>query len=429
MSTGLLTDKYELTMLSALIAAGRAHNPATFELFARRLPPGRRFGITSGLGRLLDALDDFTFGPAELAYLRESGSITPEAQEYLTDWRFGGDIDAYAEGENYWPYSPVLTVHGRLGDAILLETLALSIFNHDTAIASAAARMVVAAQGRPLIEMGSRRTHEESAVAVARSAWAAGFASTSNLEAGRRYDIPVAGTAAHAFMLAFPTEREAFAAQIASFGTDTTLLVDTFDIEQGIRTAIEVAGPKLRAVRIDSGDLAIESGRARDLLDSLGAVETKITVTSDLDEYLIKALEGSPIDGYGAGTRVATGSGHPTASMVYKLVEVADTPDGPLRPVAKKSAAKASIGGRKTAFRRPDGSEGYSVDGSIPAGTRPLQTRFVEGGRTILRPTLTDVREHTAATLAALPEPALAIGDGEPMFIATEITDNPEERS
>ena len=419
MSTALLTDKYELTMLSALIQAGRADNPATFELFARRLPPGRRFGLLAGMGRLLDSLEHFTFGPDELTFLRETGAITPEAEAYLTDWRFAGEIDAYPEGECYWPHSPVVTVHGRLGDAILLETLALSILNFDTAIASAAARMVIAAEGRPIIEMGARRVHEDAAIAVARSAWIAGFASTSELEAGRRSGIPTAGTAAHSFMLAFPTEREAFQAQIDSLGVNTTLLVDTFDIEEGIRTAIEVAGPELAGIRIDSGDLAIESRRARELLDSLGATKTRVTVTSDLDEYVMAALAGSPIDGYGAGTRVATGSGHPTASMVYKLVEVADSVDGALRPVAKKSASKASVGGRKTAYRYPDGREHFSFDGMVPAGARPLQVRYVEGGEIIARPTLDEARARAAETIANLPDVAKAIGDGEALFTAT----------
>ena len=419
MSTALLTDKYEFTMLSALIEAGRADCPATFELFARRLPRGRRFGLLAGLGRLLDALEDFKFGPEELDELQKTQAITPAAVEYLTDWRFAGNIDAYREGENYWPYSPVLTVAAPLGDAILIETLALSIFNHDTAIASAAARMVLEAKGRPLIEMGSRRTHERSALAAARAAWIAGFASTSNVEAGREFGIPTAGTTAHSFMLAFPTEKEAFAAQIASFGRNTTLLVDTFDIEEGIRTAIEVAGPGLAGIRIDSGDPAIESRRARALLDSLGATNTRVTVTSDLDEYLISALSDSPINSYGVGTRLVTGSGHPTASMVYKLVSIADEPGGKQREVAKKSESKGSQGGRKTAFRYADGREAYRIDGVVPDGARPLQVRYVSNGEIVERPTAKEVREYAAQTLSALSEKTKLIGDGEPMFTAT----------
>lgn len=421
-TTGLLTDRYELTMLSSFVAEGKADDHAVFELFARRLPAGRRFGLLGGLGRFLDALERFTFTADELAWLVEIGALTDTAATWLTEFRFQGDIWAYAEGDLYWPNSPVLTVEGRLGEAILLETLALSILNHDSAIASAAARMVIAAEGRPIIEMGSRRAHEEAAVAVARAAWIAGFAGTSNLAAGRRHGIPTLGTAAHAFTLAHRSERAAFEAQIRALGKDTTLLVDTYDIEQGIRTAIEVAGPGLGAIRIDSGDLAVESRRARALLDSLGATATRIVVTSDLDEYVISALSEAPIDGYGVGTRVATGSGHPTASMVYKLVAVADSPDGPLRPVAKASASKSSVGGRKTAYRRADGREFFTLDGTIPEDAAPTQLHVVAGGEVVHRPSEAQVRELAAATLAALPESTRRIADGTAAITATEET-------
>lgn len=423
MTTGLLTDKYELTMLSSFVADGSADHDAVFELFARRLPDGRRFGIAAGLGRLLDALPDFTFSPDELDWLIETGALTPEAAEWLGDFRFSGDVYAYAEGDLYWPGSPLLTVTGRLGEGILLETLALSIFNHDSAIASAAARMAIAAQGRPLLEMGSRRAHERAAVAVARAAYLAGFAGTSNLAAGRRYAVPTIGTAAHAFTLAHQSERAAFEAQIRALGVETTLLVDTYDIEEGIRTAIDVAGTDLGAVRIDSGDLAVESRRARALLDELGATETKIIVTSDLDEYVISALADAPIDGYGVGTRVATGSGHPTASMVYKLVAVADEPGGTLRPVAKSSASKKSVGGRKTAYRYPDGREFFSLDGSVPEGAEPVQHHVVRTGRIATGPTLEQTRERVAATLADLPEQARQISHGPALQSVTEEED------
>ncbi|MCA1782704.1 MAG: nicotinate phosphoribosyltransferase [Dermatophilaceae bacterium] len=420
MTTGLLTDKYELTMLSSFVADGTADHAAVFELFARRLPEGRRFGILAGLGRLLEALPQFTFTDEEKEWLVATGALTEEASDWLGEFRFTGDIWSYAEGDLYWPHSPVLTVSGRLGECILLETIALSIFNHDSAIASAAARMAIASGGRPLIEMGSRRTHEEAAVAVGRAAWLAGFAGTSNLAAGRRYAVPTIGTAAHAFTLAHRSEREAFAAQVRALGVDTTLLVDTYDIEDGIRTAIEVAGTGLGAVRIDSGDLAVESRRARALLDGLGATSTRIIVTSDLDEYVISALADAPIDGYGVGTRVATGSGHPTASMVYKLVAVADEPGGALRPVAKSSESKSSIGGRKTAFRYPDGREYFSLDGRMPEGVTALQHHVVRDGEIAEQPQLETVRADVARTLAALPPTARQISHGPAVHAATE---------
>lgn len=420
MTTGLLTDMYELTMLSSFVADGTADNDAVFELFARRLPDGRRFGIVAGLGRLLEALPDFTFTPTEKSWLIGAGALTPEAADWLGDFRFSGDVWAYAEGDLYWPGSPVLTVSGRLGECILLETVALSILNHDSAIASAAARMAIAAGERPLIEMGSRRAHEMAAVAVGRAAWLAGFAGTSNLAAGRCYGVPTIGTAAHAFTLAHRSERDAFAAQVRALGVGTTLLVDTYDIEDGIRTAVEVAGTGLGAIRIDSGDLAVESRRARTLLDELGATATRIIVTSDLDEYVISALADAPIDGYGVGTRVATGSGHPTASMVYKLVAVADEPGGPLRPVAKSSASKASVGGRKTAYRHPDGRERFSLDGRVPTGATALQHHVVRAGVVGEQPPLEETRERVARTLEGLSATTRRISHGPAEQSATE---------
>ncbi|MFV0462685.1 MAG: nicotinate phosphoribosyltransferase [Nostocoides sp.] len=420
MTSGLFTDRYELTMLSAFVADGSADHPSVFELFARGLPPGRRFGILAGLGRFLDALTEFTFDDHDLAWLRDVGALTPEAASWLADFRFSGDIDAYAEGDLYWPGSPVLTVSGRLGECILLETLALSIINFDTAIASAAARMVLAAGDRTLIEMGSRRAHEEAAVAAARAAYAVGFIGTSNLAAGRRFGLPTLGTAAHAFTLAHRTEAEAFAAQIAAQGVGTTLLVDTYDTEQGIRTAVQVAGPQLGAIRIDSGDLAVESRRARALLDSQGATSTQIIVTSDLDEYAMTRLAEAPIDGYGVGTRVVTGSGHPTAGMVYKLVAVGDAPGGPLRPVAKDSPGKESVGGRKTAFRMPDGREFYTLRQDVPAGGVPVARRVVEHGVIAPLASLAQVREQAATSLAWLPSRARSVADGPPWQECTQ---------
>ena len=245
----------------------------------------------------------------------------------------------------------MLVVESTFAEGVVLETLVLSILNHDTAIASAASRMTSAAGDRPCIEMGSRRTHEEAAVAAARAADIAGFATTSNLEAGRRYGVPTAGTAAHAFTLVHDYEREAFEAQVASLGPGTTLLVDTYDVPEGVRTAVAVAGTSLGAVRLDSGDLLVQAREVRALLDALGATATRIIVTSDLDEYAIAALAAAPVDAYGVGTQLVTGSGAPTASMVYKLVARSDD-DGVMRPVEKRSASKTSVGGRKWALRR-----------------------------------------------------------------------------
>ena len=425
-SPSLLTDRYELTMLTSFVTDGSVQHPAVFEAFARRLPEGRRYGVLAGLGRLLPLVDNFTFDPDEVDWLRSQGVVNDVTADYLRDFRFTGDIDAYPEGDLYFPGSPILTVRGTLGECVVLETLILSVLNHDSAIASAATRMVTAAGGRggrPLVEMGSRRTHEDAAVAVARAAYVAGFASSSNLAAGRLHDVPTVGTAAHAFTLAYRSEAEAFRSQIDAQGLGTTLLVDTYDIAKGIRTAVEVAGPGLGAIRIDSGDLAEESAAARALLDRIGATKTRIIVTSDLDEYVITALADAPIDGYGVGTRIATGSGHPTASMVYKLVAVADSVDGPLRPVAKTSHDKLSVGGHKTAYRAYDDDgvlvrEWYRTDGQDP-GCVPVQVAAIRGGRIVHAPTIGEVRDHCAVALATLPPAAHGVSSAEPYLSAT----------
>ncbi|MCW2524041.1 MAG: nicotinate phosphoribosyltransferase, partial [Frankiales bacterium] len=329
MSTALLTDRYELTMLNAALADGTANRRCTFEVFGRRLPSGRRYGVVAGTGRVLEAIADYRFTDAQLAGLLAAGVIDDRSARYLSAYQFTGDIDGYAEGEPYFPDSPIMSVTGTFAETVLLETLVLSILNHDSAIAAAAARMVIAAGGRPIIEMGSRRTHEQAAVAASRAAYLTGFASTSNLAAGQRYGIPTAGTAAHAFTLVHDSERAAFASQVSAAGVQTTLLVDTYDIGLGIETAVSVAGVGLGAVRIDSGDLAVRAIESREQLDRLGAVNTKIVISGDLDEYSIAALAAAPVDSYGVGTALVSGSGAPTAGLIYKLVEV----DG--RPVAK----------------------------------------------------------------------------------------------
>ncbi|MFC7548057.1 nicotinate phosphoribosyltransferase [Plantactinospora sp. GCM10030261] len=424
----LLTDHYELTMVGAALRDGSADRRCVFEVFARRLPAGRRYGVVAGVGRLIELLRDFRFDPAEVAFLRDSGVVDERTARWLADYRFTGDIDGYAEGELFFPGSPILTVSGTFAEAVVLETLALSVLNHDCAVAAAAARMVTAARGRTVIEMGSRRAHEEAAVAAARAAYLAGFGFTSNLAAGQRYGIPTAGTAAHAFTLLHDDERTAFATQVAAQGKATTLLVDTYDIGQGIRNAIAVAGPDLRAVRIDSGDLAVIAQQSRELLDSLGAGETQIIVSGDLDEYAIAALAAEPVDMYGAGTSVVTGSGAPTANLVYKLVEV----DG--RPVVKRSENKATVGGRKVAVRRhkPTGTatEEIIVSQGVPErrpGDRALQRSYVAGGEIAPLPTLHESREHLRQCLISIPWEGLKLSAGDPAVPVTVVPTSGKE--
>jgi nicotinate phosphoribosyltransferase len=422
-STALLTDQYELTMLQAALRDGTAARRTVFEVFARRLPDGRRYGVVGGTGRLLDALENFRFGDDELAHLDEHGIVDRQTLDWLAEYRFGGDIWGYGEGECFFPGSPLLVVEACFAEAVLLETLVLSILNHDCAIAAAASRMTSAAGGRPCIEMGSRRTHEWAAPAAARAAYVAGFASTSNLEAGRRYGIPTAGTSAHAFTLLHDTERSAIEAQIGSQGASTTVLVDTFDVNRAVRDAVAVAGPDLGAVRLDSGDLLAQAYEVRRLLDDLGATKTKIVVTSDLDEFQIAALAAGPVDVYGIGTSLVTGSGAPTAGLVYKLVARATGPgeDAPLLGVAKRSSAKTTVAGRKWALRRrtPDGvaeAEVLGVDAPpVDDGDdRALLIPLVQRGEIVGREQLSDARARHQASRAELPPAARQLSRGEP---------------
>ena len=420
--TALLTDHYELTMLQAALRSGAAHRRAIFEVFARHLPHGRRYGVVAGTGRLLDAIERFRFGPAELEFLGGAGIVDAPTLGLLESYRFSGNIWGYSEGDCYFPGSPILVVEGTFAEAVLLETVALSILNHDSAIASAASRMVTAAGDRPLIEMGSRRTHERAAVASARAAYIAGFASTSNLRARQEYGIPSAGTSAHSFTLVHDSERQAFATQVSSLGKATTLLVDTYDVPRAVRTAIEVAGHDLGAVRIDSGDLPVLARQVRDLLDSLGARHTRIILTGDLDEYSIAALGAVPVDGYGVGTSLVTGSGAPTAALVYKLVARASSNDydSEMVPVAKRSVGKPGRGGRKWAVRHRDehGTALAERVSLIPPDTGPLDRELlvplVTSGEIVGRAGAEAARAQHRAALAELPPYALQLSRGYP---------------
>ncbi|MCB5272681.1 Nicotinate phosphoribosyltransferase pncB1 [Arthrobacter sp. SO5] len=422
--TSLYTDHYELTMLQAALHSGAAHRKSVFEAFARRLPDGRRYGIVAGTGRLLEGIAEFRFGGAEIDFLRRTRVVNEETLAYLAAFSFSGDIWGYAEGEAYFPNSPILIVESTFAEACVLETYILSVLNHDSAIASAASRMITAAGGRPCVEMGSRRTHEESAAAAARAAIIAGFDSTSNLEAGLRFGLKTVGTAAHSFTLLHDTEREAFEAQIAAFGPETTLLVDTYDVEAAVRTAVELAGDRLGAVRLDSGDLVAQAQWVRRLLDELGNDRTRIIVTSDLDEFAIAALQSAPVDSYGVGTSLVTGSGAPTASMVYKLVSRTDDA-GQFIPVAKAAKNKTSKGGRKYALRKLN-ERGTATQEMVGIGHRPeddgndrqLLQQFIKNGELLPGWTGADgvqrARQRHADTMKELPAVVNRLQRGDP---------------
>lgn len=430
-TTAFLTDKYEVTMLQAMLRAGRADHRAVFDLFARRLPKGRRYGVVGGVGRVVEAVKNFRFTDEQIAYLEADPIIDEATVRYLRDYKFRGIIVGQPEGSLYFPNTPILTVIGTFADCVLLETLLLSIMNHDSAVMSAASRMVTAAEGMPMIEMGSRRTSETSAIAAARAAYIAGFNATSNLQAGHLYQIPTTGTSAHAYTLAYGPdgEEQSFYDQMVALGTDTTILVDTYNIPEGIRRAVHaantlgVSGPG--GIRIDSGDLHEETVNARELLDSLGAIDTKIVLSSDIDEYTISEMKerGTPVDAVGAGTRVVTGSGAPTAEMVYKLVQINDT------PVSKRAEGKISTGGIKVTYREfhEDGTmagEFFKVgttSAPFTSSQHPTQILLVDGqGDYFHQEDIEVSRARHREQVAYLPESARLILAGDAAFTAQQ---------
>lgn len=429
----LMTDMYEYTMLDAALADGTADRDSVFEVYARHLPGGRRYGVVAGLGRLLPMIEHFRPSSAQIRFLRDRHIISEKTADWLENFTFHGTICAYREGEIYFPNSPILQVEASFGEGTLLETLILSVLNYDSAVASAASRISMSAGDRPCFDMGGRRMNEHAAIAAARASIVGGFKGTANLAAAMRYDLPAIGTAAHSFTLLHDSEEDAFRSQINALGEGTTLLTDTYNVEEAIKTAVKVAGTNLGGIRIDSGDLASVSQRARKQLDSLGATNTKITVTNDLDEYAIAALRDAPVDSYGVGTRLVTGSGHPTCEMVYKLVERRGS-DGQMQPVAKKSFGKANIGWRKgawRAYRYGLATEEIVVDGSREAlahwtcpqsedvgETRPLLITAVDHGEfdhsLVGSQALTAADQWRRKQLADMPITALSLGEGDP---------------
>lgn len=434
-SPAMMTDMYEYTMLDAALKDGTANRKCVFEIFTRHLPEGRRYGVVAGTGRILDALERFHLDDDDLRFLSDRKIVSAETIAWLERFHFSGSVKGYREGEMFFPNSPVLQVEGTFGECTLLETLLLSILNYDCAVASAASRMVTAAKDRPCMDMGGRRTNEWSAVAASRAAVVGGFQGTANLLAAQLYGLKAIGTAAHCFTLVHDSERDAFVSQIDALGRNTTLLVDTYNIEEAVKTAVEVAGPELGGVRIDSGDLAALAQRVRNQLDALGATNTKITVTNDLDEYALAALQTAPVDSYGVGTRLVTGSGAPTCAMVYKLTE-RENADGVMQPVAKKSKDKATVPGRKLAFRSYEynladcehvisGAEDQLAAFHLEEGWKDLLVDFVDHGQIDAtwqgHDAIMAAHDYRAQALAELPITAQSLMRGEPV-IPTETT-------
>jgi nicotinate phosphoribosyltransferase len=424
----LLTDRYELAMLAAYHRSGLAERRAACELFLRSLPPCRPFVVVAGIERAIRALLELRFEEEDLAYLAEAPGLAHLGGgflELLRGLRFRGDLFAMPEGTVAFPGEPILRIEAALPEAQLVETLLLSIVNHDTRVASKAARIALAAGGRPVIEFGSRRTHEAAAVDAARAAYVGGCAGTSNEEAGRRYGVPVSGTLGHMFILAHgPSgEERAFGDYVATFPEGTTLLVDTFDTELGIERAIAAAGERLEGVRIDSGDLVALSRRARERLDAQGLRSAKIVLSGDLNEYSIEKLlaAGASADAFGVGTEIVTSPDMPALGGVYKLVAV-EGPGGAMRPVAKRSPGKATVPGAKQVYRREDGAgralgDEVALADEAPRQGRPILEKRIERGALVgAWPPLVAARERAAREIVALPPRLRAIvgGDRDP---------------
>lgn len=421
---GMHTDQYELTMLEAALASGLGAKKVVFEVFGRSLR-GYRYGVVAGTARMLEAIQNFRIDDNDLRWLVDSRIINANTARWLEAYRFTGTVRGYREGELYFPYSPILTIEGSFAEAVVLETLVLSIMNFDTAVAGLSARIRVAAGGdKTLIEMASRRTHEEAAIALARAAYLAGFDATSNLWAGRKYGIPTTGTSAHAFTMGYNSEEEAFAAQVAALGCGTTLLVDTYDVPVGIERAAAAGGFGLGAIRIDSGDLETQARMARRELDALGCIETKIVLSGDLDEFKIAAMvaHDTPAQVMGVGTRLVTGAMSP--GLVYKLVAVER--DGSMMPVSKSSQGKATVGGAKTAFRTYQrgkmATEVLSLNHRSDLG-ESLQVDLLAEGTGLAQFTLADSRQWLRSRLETLPMEAFELDNYLPLLEA-KIFDN-----
>lgn len=415
MASALQTDLYELTMAAAYFREGWHERRAVCEAFVRRLPGKRTYLIASGLERVVSFLENLHFTGEDLAYLESipalaEGFRIPGFRSYLENLRFTGDVWAVPEGTAIFGGEPMLRVDAPLLQAQIVETFLLSALNHATTIASKAARISHVAAPASVIEFGARRAHPEAAVDVARAAWVGGCTGTSNLEAGRRYGIPVFGTAAHMFIMAHDTEVEAFRSYFDTFPGTTTLLIDTYDTLEGARRAAAVGGQALRGVRLDSGNFLELSRGVRKILDDAGLHHARIVASGDLNETKIRALvrAGAPIDVYGVGTDLVISRDEPALGGIYKLVAIER--DGRLEPTAKFSEAKVTWPGAKQIFRHQrDGRFAFDelglADEAIPPGSQPLLVPVLLGGKRVAEAeSLTALRDRTRASLASMPD-------------------------
>lgn len=410
LSSPLLTDLYQLTMLQGYFDAGMTET-AVFELFVRKLPQGRNFLVAAGLEQALGYIENLRFSDDELDWVEGSKLFRPEFASRLADLRFTGDVHAMAEGTVFFPNEPVLRVTAPMPEAQLLETRVLNLIHYETLVASKAARAVATASGRKLVDFGLRRAHgAEAGLLAARACYLAGFDGTATALAGPAFGIPVFGTMAHSFVQAHDDESEAFADFAASFPDNAVLLIDTYDTIAGVRKAIAVAqalasrGAKIRGVRLDSGDLAALAREVRAELDRGGLADATIFASGNLDEYRVRELvaAGAPIDGFGVGTSLVTSSDAPYLDAVYKLQEYAG------RPRRKRSTGKATWPGRKQVYRLGDDRgtlvrDVVTLEDDLREG-EPLLVSVVEDGRKIVTlPDLAAIRAHAAREIARLP--------------------------
>lgn len=420
----LKTDLYQLTMAAGYFHRGMRDAVATCEMFVRRLPRPRRYLVAMGLDRVLDYLAELSFDAEQIEYLTTvpalADAMTPSFREYLSEFRFTGDVWAVPEGTVVFGGEPLLRVRAPLIEAQIVETFVLSAINHATMVASKAARVARAAAPATVLEFGTRRTHADAAIDAARAACVVGFAGTSNVEAGHRYGLPVMGTAAHMWTMAHDSEEESFEGYVAVFPNASLLLIDTYDTLRGASRAAEIARDKLKGVRIDSGDLEVQSREVRKVLDEAGCQDAKIVVSGDLNEYKIEALKrsGAPIDSYGVGTEVVTSLDAPSLGGVYKIVEIER--EGQVRSIAKFSEGKATHPGAHQVHRRvgPEGWRGDVIaladerldaapDERLEALLEPVVQR---GSRRPAEP-YARVRERAMASLDALPESLRGLDD------------------
>jgi nicotinate phosphoribosyltransferase len=417
----LLTDLYQLNMIQAYLDHGET-KPAVFEFFMRKLPARRGFLMAAGLDQALDYLEHLQFSDEEIAWLARTGRFRQNFLDYLSGIRFTGDVHAMPEGTIYFADEPILRVTAPMPEAQLVETRLTNILHFQSLIASKAARMILAAPGKVLVDFGLRRSHgAEAGLMAARASYVAGFAGTATVLAEQSWGIPTFGTMAHAFIQAFDDEAEAFEKFARSRPENLTLLIDTYDTEAAARKVVALAprlkeaGIAIRAVRLDSGDLAALSRSVRRILDAGGLAGVSIFASGGLDEDLIAALvaAGAPIDGFGVGTSLTTSADVPALDCVYKLEEYAGLPR------RKRSAGKATWPGRKQVWRRygPDGrmtGDVISVESDPQAG-EPLLVPVMQGGRRITPgPTLADSRARAARDLARLPQALHRLESGTP---------------